>query len=75
MTIYKGFWIRVYPVIEPTEKRVARGDWQSKILGYRYTIRRAKRATGLSCEAEGFATEEMALQDAENRIDAQIDSL
>ena len=74
MTIYKGFWIRVFPMLAPTEERVARGDWQSKILGYRYTIRDQGKV-GFCCEAEGFPTEEMALLDAENRIDAQIDSL
>lgn len=70
---FKGFIIKVSPVFESTESRLARKDWQSKVLSYSYIVRPAKG--GKSFEGEGFETEEQAEDEAIERILAILDSL
>jgi hypothetical protein len=76
--IYKGFRALIIPEMESTESRLARGDWRSRILGYRYTARYRGRicfSVGYESEVEILPTLEDAMTDFENRIDAILDSL
>lgn len=71
--IYKGFIALILPEMESTESRLARGDWRSRILGYRYTARYRGRISFLVDEP--LPTVEDAISDFENRIDAILESL
>ena len=70
---YKGFRALILPEMESTESRLARGDWRSRILGYRYTARYRGRISFLVDQP--LPTVEDAISDFENRIDAILDSL
>ncbi|MHC5613990.1 MAG: hypothetical protein ACYTXA_24095 [Nostoc sp.] len=71
--VYKGFRAMILPEMESTESRLARGDWRSLILGYRYTARYRGRIS--FCVDEPLPSVEDAITDFENRIDAILDSL
>ena len=64
--------ISIYPEYESIESRLARNDWQSRILGYRYTIRYDGKT---KTEVENCLSYEAALEDAQNQIDALVGSL
>jgi len=69
---YYGFHIQICPNYESTESRLRRGDWRAVIVGYSYSV----RYRGKACfQSNGFSSCEQAYQDAENRIDAILDSL
>ena len=75
--IYRGFWIRTYPVYESTKSRLARQDWRAKIVGYYFTIwmpnaRGFRKPKGIS---DTFPTKIIAFEFAEGCVDAIADSL
>lgn len=75
---YKGFWAIITPEVESTESRLARRDWRSRIVGYRYTARyrgRISFCVGYDSEVEVLPTIDDAITDFQNRIDAILDSL
>lgn len=71
--IYKGFRALILKEMESTESRLARGDWRSRILGYRYTARYRGRICFVVDNP--LPTIEDAITDFENRIDAILDSV
>lgn len=71
---YQGYVIKVFPEYLSTEERLARNEWRAIIKSWRYSAR-YNRAGFKSFEAEGFQSKEQAIEDAENRIDAILDSL
>ena len=71
--VYKGFRALILPEMESTEARLARGDWRSRIMGYRYTARYRGRISFLVDEP--LPSVEDAITDFENRIDAILDSV
>ncbi|MEH2342551.1 MAG: hypothetical protein V7K22_13000 [Nostoc sp.] len=74
---YKGFWVSVTTVYESTESRLARGDWQSRVLGYKYTVRRnGKLLFSLDENARPLPpTHEEAIDDFQHRVDTILESL
>ncbi|MEH2174795.1 hypothetical protein [Nostoc sp.] len=73
---YKGFWVSVTTVYESTESRLARGDWQSRVLGYKYTVRRnGKLFFSLDENAPLPPTHEEAIDDFQHRVDTILESL
>ena len=70
---YRGFCFLILPEFESPEERIARGDWQSRLLGYRLNIRYRGRLLG--DERTGFSTIEEARTWGENEVDAILDSL
>ncbi|MEH2210833.1 hypothetical protein [Nostoc sp.] len=76
--VYKGFEARILPEMESTESRLARGDWRSRIVGYRYTAHYRGRISfrvGYDSEVGVLPTVDDAITDFQNRIDAITDSL
>lgn len=71
---YRRFVIRVIPEYLSTEERLARNEWRAIVKSWRY-LARYNKAGFEGFEAEGFQSKEQALEDAENRIDAILDSL
>ncbi|MHC5713800.1 MAG: hypothetical protein ACYTX0_17050 [Nostoc sp.] len=72
--VYKEYLALILPEMESTESRLARGDWRSRIVGYRYTARYRGRICFL-VDDEPLPSVEDAITDFENRIDAILDSL
>ncbi|MBH8578071.1 hypothetical protein I8752_35035 [Nostocaceae cyanobacterium CENA369] len=75
---YKGFWASIHAVCESDKSRLARGDWRSRILGYKYTVRR----NGKVCLRVGYEDEETlpptyddAIADFQHRVDTILESL
>lgn len=71
--VYKGFRANILPEMESTESRLARQDWRSKIVGYRYTARYRGRIS--FCVDSPMPTVEDAITDFENRVDTILDSV
>ena len=63
----------IIPEMESTESRLARGDWRSRIVGYRYSARYRGRIFFLVNEP--MPSVEDAITDFQNRVDAILDSL
>lgn len=76
MQKYKGFAITIYPIYESQESRIARGDWQSKVIGQKVFARvdrsnQILKDVGkiwLECEILD-CNKEQALEQAETIID------
>lgn len=75
---YKGFWVSIHTVYESDESRLARGDCRSRILGYKYTVRR----DGKPCFRVGDKDDEAlpptiedVIADAQHRVDTILESL
>lgn len=77
MIDYRGFRYEIKPIYEDTESRLARGDWQSKIVGYQIVLwmPNGNGYTRMKGESEEFAEKWQAEQIAEASIDAIVDSL
>lgn len=75
---YMGFDCTINPVYESPESRFARGDYKSKIIGYRYRVHRRGSfcfEVGYKNENDIFLMAHHAIEDFQNRIDAIFDSL
>lgn len=76
MQDYRGFRYEIKPVYEPTESRMARGDWESKVTGYYIIIwlPTGNGYTRMKGESPEFEHQWQAEQAAEAYIDAIADS-
>lgn len=73
---YRGLEYVLTPVFESTEERLKRGDWRSKIIGYRITqfrIKQGNRTRLKPCDIGVFETIENACDNAEEMIDVLLD--
>lgn len=74
---YKGFWVSIHTVCESDESRLARGDWHSRILGYKYTVRRDGKLCFRVGDKDDEAlppTIEDAIADFQHRVDTILES-
>lgn len=75
---YQGFRFELTPVYEDTEKRAARGDYKSRIIGWKFSVQESlgtNRWQRMKYESPEYESPEAAISAAEGGIDAIIDSL
>lgn len=71
---YRGFWVKFFPILESNESRIARGDYRSRLEGWRCYIRRKigdRYTKSEEIERDGL----LDLQLFEDEITTMIDEL
>lgn len=74
---YRGLKIQINKTLETTEERLARGDYQSLVVGYYFHIwiPDGEGFKRIRDESEDYPTEETATDNAQGTVDAIVDSL